>query len=121
MIAVSAESVFEWLGHHDLDVVGAGDDAVGLDARAVHRRLSGAEERPAERDVGGSALREARADELHAIADLDRARRHLGDLDERGNAVPLAPPETPAETECRNGREDALKKEKSRAQHARSF
>jgi hypothetical protein len=118
MIAMAAEPLFQQLADHDIDVVRAGDDAFALDGGAVHRRMAGAEERPAERDAGGASLREAGADQLHTIADLDRARRDLGDLDERRNSVSLAA----SETECRNGRGDEEQEgERSRAQHARSF
>ena len=52
----------------------AGDDALGLDARAVHGLPARAEQRSAERHARGAPLREAGAAELHPVADLDLAR-----------------------------------------------
>jgi hypothetical protein len=93
VVTVAAKALLERLADGDLDAIAAEDHALGLDAHAAQGSLPRAVKRAAKRDPGRSALREPGAAELEMIPDLDRAGRGLGDLDERRNAVAVAPAE----------------------------
>ena len=86
----AAEEGLRRLREAELDVLRPDDRARGHHLRAALRPLPGAEQRAPERHAGGLAGRESLADEVHALAYLDLAGRHVEHLHELGRRLPAA-------------------------------
>ena len=80
------------LGEAELHVLRPDDGPRRHDLGAALGPLPRAEQRPPERHAGGLAGRKALPDEVHALADLDLARRQVEHLHELGRRLATARP-----------------------------